>query len=97
MAPHAIGSLLAGHPRLVALQAGLDEASDESFPASDPIAVDHDRERDVAVAPCGCGQPHEWPSDPVPVTLGDGMPAAVDHGHMAIAAVTSCTNPTPRS
>ena len=92
VAPHAIGSLLAGHPRSVALQAGLDEASDESFPASDPIAVDHDRERDVPIAPCSCGQPHEWPSDPVPVTLDDGTPATVDHGHVVIAAITSCTN-----
>jgi aconitate hydratase len=92
VAPHAIGSLLAGRPHSFALQAGLDEASEESFPASDPIAVDRDREGDVPAAPCGCGQSHEWPSDPVPVTLGDGTAAAVDHGHVVIAAITSCTN-----
>ncbi len=92
VAAHTVGSLLAGYPRAVALQAGLDEASAESFPASDPIAVDHDREYDAPAALGAGGAPHERPSDPVAVVLDDGKPAVVDHGHVVIAAITSCTN-----
>ena len=32
------------------------------------------------------------PSNPVPVSLGDGTKFDVDHGHVVIAAITSCTN-----
>jgi aconitate hydratase len=32
------------------------------------------------------------PSNPVPVTLEDGNEFALDHGHVVIAAITSCTN-----
>ncbi len=92
VAPHAVGSLLAGNPQSAALQAGLDEAGAESFPASDPIAIDHDRDVDGPAAPCRCGEAHEWPSNPVPVSLADGASAEVDHGHVVIAAITSCTN-----
>jgi len=92
VAPHAVGSLLAGNPQSVALQAGLDEAGAESFPASDPVAVDHDRVADGPAAPCRCGEAHDWPSNPVPVSLADGASAEVDHGHVVIAAITSCTN-----
>ncbi len=91
-APHAVGSLLAGATREAAYAAGLDEASFESFPASDPIAIDHDRESDGPAAPCGCGERHDWPSDPVKVNLDDGTEVCVDHGHVVIAAITSCTN-----
>jgi len=92
VAPHAVGSLLAGNPQSAALQAGLDEAGAESFPASDPIAIDHDRDVDGPAAPCRCGEAHEWPSNPVPVSLADRASAEVDHGHVVIAAITSCTN-----
>ena len=92
LATHAVASLLAGGPRPVVQAGGLDEASAESFPASDPIAVDHDRDDDVAVRAVRLRQTHEWPSDPVPVTFDDGTRAAIDHGHVVIAAITSCTN-----
>ena len=92
MASHAVGSLLAGGPRSIAAAAGLDEALSESFPASDPVAIDHDRDDDVPSAPCGCGQSHELPSEAVSVTLADGTRAAIGHGHVVIAAITSCTN-----
>jgi aconitate hydratase len=34
----------------------------------------------------------ERPSNPTPVTLADGTSFDLDHGHVAIAAITSCTN-----
>ena len=70
---------------------GLDEASDESFPASDPIAVGHDEASD-APAPSGHGDIAARPHKVVPVTLGDGTTTQLDHGHVVIASITSCTN-----
>jgi aconitate hydratase len=32
------------------------------------------------------------PRNPVEVTLDDGTPTTIDHGHVVIAAITSCTN-----
>ncbi|WP_396928161.1 aconitate hydratase [Mycolicibacterium sp.] len=91
IAAHAVGSLLGQAAGSVAA-AGLDEALSESFPASDPIAIDHDRDDDIPGAPCGCGEPHEIASDEVSVTFADGTRAAIRHGHVVIAAITSCTN-----
>lgn len=91
-ASHAVSSLLADDRGSTALAAGLDEALSESFPASDSVAIDHDREGDVPAAPCGCDQIHPSPSHAVPVTLDDGTRAEVGHGHVVIAAITSCTN-----
>ncbi|MDQ6784080.1 MAG: aconitate hydratase AcnA [Actinomycetota bacterium] len=34
----------------------------------------------------------ERPSNPTPVTLDDGTSFEIDHGHVVIAAITSCTN-----
>lgn len=66
-----------------------DEASAESFPASDtPAASGQSRE----------GAPHEHhkastrATNRVPVTLADGTQTELDHGHVAIASITSCTN-----
>ena len=91
IAPHAVASLLSGESYAEAVSVGLDEASAESFPASDPVAIDHDRVGDRPAAPCGCGGEHEWPSNPVAVTLGDTT-SSVDNGDVVIAAITSCTN-----
>ncbi|MDA8315834.1 MAG: aconitate hydratase [Actinomycetota bacterium] len=73
-------------------RAGLDEASAESFPASDPVAVDHDSPFDAPGEACGCGSGHEWPHRPVSVSFEDGTTAELDNGHVVIAAITSCTN-----
>jgi aconitate hydratase len=54
----------------------LDNGIAATFPASDPVAVDH-----LSRA-----------SRPVTVTLEDGTTTAVDHGSVVIAAITSCTN-----
>ncbi|GAB1646172.1 aconitate hydratase [Krasilnikovia sp. MM14-A1259] len=70
-----------------------DEASAESFPASDPPANTGDDPAD---------RPHELvsaargadgrPSSPVRVTGADGTEYELDHGAVTIAAITSCTN-----
>ncbi|MGH3244566.1 MAG: aconitate hydratase AcnA [Spirillospora sp.] len=67
-----------------------DEASDESFPASDSPAISHDTNGDKPrkVNADGSSRPH----DPVPVTLDGGTEFVLDHGHVAVAAITSCTN-----
>ena len=70
---------------------GLDEASAESFPASDPIAVGHDDASDAPV-PAGHGDIDRRPHKVTPVTLSDGTATELDHGHVVIASITSCTN-----
>jgi aconitate hydratase len=73
----------------------VDEEVDESFPASDPPAHNgngsgHDGSREaedgtrVQVA--------DRIEHAVAVTLEDGTETELDHGHVVIAAITSCTN-----
>ncbi|MEO9199320.1 MAG: aconitate hydratase AcnA, partial [Antricoccus sp.] len=90
-ASHTVAALLSGKSQIEAVEIGLDEASGESFPASDPVAIDHDRPNDQPGAACECGAMHEWPSTPVPVRVGDEE-FSVDNGDVVIAAITSCTN-----
>ncbi|NAZ82164.1 aconitate hydratase AcnA [Kineococcus sp. R8] len=66
-----------------------DEASEESFPASDPPASSTTDERDEPAAP---GHADGRPSKRVLVTLEDGTRTEIDHGAVAIASITSCTN-----
>ncbi|MDG4831889.1 aconitate hydratase [Solwaraspora sp. WMMD1047] len=71
-----------------------DEASAESFPASDPPAADGaddpaDRPRDLISAAAGAGG---RAANPVRVTADDGTEYELDHGAVVIAAITSCTN-----
>ncbi|OWV04006.1 aconitate hydratase [Micromonospora wenchangensis] len=70
-----------------------DEASAESFPASDPPANDFsdpaDEPRDLETAAVGAGG---RASNPVRVTGSDGVEYELDHGAVVIAAITSCTN-----
>ncbi|QFG20729.1 aconitate hydratase AcnA [Actinomadura sp. WMMB 499] len=72
------------------IQGPADEASNESFPASDAPAISHggngDKPREHAAN--GAGRPHNR----VQVTLDDGTKFELDHGHVAVAAITSCTN-----
>ncbi|HWD43569.1 MAG TPA: aconitate hydratase AcnA, partial [Actinomycetota bacterium] len=91
-AQHTVRSLLAGQATVPAEPAGLDEASGESFPASDPVAVSRNHPADQPSPPPTREQTHGWPTDPVPVTFDDGTIASIDHGHVVIAAITSCTN-----
>jgi aconitate hydratase len=70
-----------------------DEAVAESFPASDPPAEEHDGD---AGKPRRAGltavAPEHHTSDAVTVQLEDGETVELDHGHVVIAAITSCTN-----
>ena len=90
-AQRAFRCLLGGESQTVPVQGGLDEASAGSFPASDPISISRNLPRDKPPSD-GCEQTRDWPTGPVPVTLSDGGTATIDHGHVVIAAITSCTN-----
>jgi aconitate hydratase len=69
----------------------VDEGSEESFPASDSPAVGGGN---GSGAPHGApvGHPEGRPSNPARVRLEDGAEVDIDHGHVVIAAITSCTN-----
>ncbi|MEU3294106.1 aconitate hydratase [Streptomyces longwoodensis] len=73
------------------VQSPVDEASAESFPASDAPAYGSDDN--------GAGAPQHsavvtgsGPSNPVRVTAPDGSTYELDHGAVTVAAITSCTN-----
>ena len=91
-AARTIGCLLADGAPAVAELSGLDAASAESFPASDPISITRSRPGDRPSEPYQCGEPAPWPSNPVPLIFADGQAATIDNGHVVIAAITSCTN-----
>ncbi|HEY5295485.1 MAG TPA: aconitate hydratase [Gaiellaceae bacterium] len=83
-----------------------DEASAESFPSSDPPAngndhpvgndggpsYAHEREGAGATAAAERGGAGAGAGSAVAVTLADGTETELDHGHVVIAAITSCTN-----
>ncbi|MDX6432121.1 MAG: aconitate hydratase, partial [Streptosporangiaceae bacterium] len=66
-----------------------DEASDESFPASDSPANSRQSDADRPRVPVTNG---DRPNDPTPVKLADGTTFELDHGAVVVAAITSCTN-----
>ncbi len=73
-----------------------DEASEESFPASDPPAamtgVTSEGEDPLQYPESpGASTTEERPNGAVAVTL-DGQEASITHGSAVIAAITSCTN-----
>ncbi|MGY1616920.1 aconitate hydratase [Geodermatophilus sp. SYSU D00691] len=72
----------------------VDESVEETFPASDPPSP-------FAHGNGEAGRPHQGvvpgpvgdrPSKPTKVVMEDGTETFVDHGHVVIAAITSCTN-----
>jgi aconitate hydratase len=83
-----------GNAKPFGVVSAADEASAESFPASDAPAYSADTN--------GGGKPVDWhnaaasaegrPSNPAEVTLADGTSFTLDHGAVTIAAITSCTN-----
>lgn len=71
-----------------------DEGSVESFPASDPPAVHEAAQSgETFTRPAPVDSPQlERVSKRVPVTMPDGTQTEIDHGHVVIASITSCTN-----
>jgi aconitate hydratase len=70
-----------------------DDAVAGSFPASDPVASHHaNGDGHEPTGGTGGVQVAERISARVPVTLQDGAEVELDHGHVVIAAITSCTN-----
>jgi aconitate hydratase len=82
-----------------------DEASAESFPSSDPPASNAPGHSSLTCATDHSPSSHNreaeaWSSgsaggpraSAVEVTLADGAETTLDHGHVVIAAITSCTN-----
>jgi aconitate hydratase len=86
-----------GHPAVESAGNGVDghadEASAESFPASDSpangVQDPADAPRDLISAAVGAGG---RATNPVVVTGEDGNRYELDHGAVVIAAITSCTN-----
>jgi aconitate hydratase len=70
-----------------------DDSIADSFPASDPVST-HVPNGDGHGPYGGTGgtQVAERTEAKTPVTLADGTETELDHGHVVIAAITSCTN-----
>jgi aconitate hydratase len=75
----------------------VDQGSALSFPASDPVASAEavgaeengaDPTASTESTPTSADRPHAT----IPVKLEDGTRFDLDHGHVVIAAITSCTN-----
>ena len=73
-----------------------DHAVAESFPASDPPAENHDGEagkpRTAVTGDATATKLAHKTEDAIEVELEDGQKVDLDHGHVVIAAITSCTN-----
>jgi aconitate hydratase len=71
----------------------LDEAIDESFPASDSPSFTASSSHLSDVAPHAHGpKSNGRPSNKVSVKTADGREFELDHGAVSIASITSCTN-----
>lgn len=66
----------------------IDSALEATFPASDPVAPGTEDEHPAPAEEPGGRRPHHI----TPVTLADGTKTELDHGAVAIASITSCTN-----
>jgi aconitate hydratase len=74
-----------------------DEADAESFPTSDPPANGNDHPRPDDGGPSYVGDAEGGAvtvrsATAARCTLADGTEVEIDHGHVVIAAITSCTN-----
>jgi aconitate hydratase len=73
----------------------VDEEVEESFPASDPPAHNGSGSGHDGSSQAGDGtrvQVADRVEHTVALTLEDGTETELDHGHVVIAAITSCTN-----
>ncbi|EYT63211.1 aconitate hydratase [Curtobacterium flaccumfaciens UCD-AKU] len=77
-----------------------DKAVADTFPASDPVAaapgdehaVDDLQDAPGPEVPVHASSAPGTVSKPTSVAIADGDPFTIDHGAVAIAAITSCTN-----
>ncbi|QQD77513.1 aconitate hydratase [Curtobacterium sp. YC1] len=77
-----------------------DKAVADTFPASDPVAaapgdehaVDDQQDAPASEVPVHASSAPGTVSKPTSVAVADGAPFTIDHGAVAIAAITSCTN-----
>lgn len=72
-------------------ESSLDRALEGSFPASDPVKFDDMTDQNGSQpehAHLAASRPHRK----VEVTMEDGTETELDHGSVAIASITSCTN-----
>jgi aconitate hydratase len=85
--------VLGGYVQKTGGNGSLDEGSEESFPASDPVAIDHEHVEDkpAGVLSAANGANGRLSARAM-VTLDDGTVCEIDHGAVVIAAITSCTN-----
>ncbi|WP_432420270.1 aconitate hydratase AcnA [Nocardia neocaledoniensis] len=70
----------------------LDEAVDESFPASDPVAVSASHAGDASPVHSAANGAEGRPSKPVTVRSAERGDFVLDHGAVVVAGITSCTN-----
>src|ERR1700761_4708936 len=71
----------------------VDETDNDSFPASEAPASNGSRDHGQSPhGGTGGAQVADRPSVRAPVTLEGGTETELDHGHVVIAAITSCTN-----
>ncbi|WP_417563825.1 aconitate hydratase [Microbacterium sp.] len=93
IAKRTVEQLLADPAASVTELTALDDAIDDTFPASDPFLGEEDmfepagavRERRVD------DEPVQWPSNEQTLTIR-GTDTRIDNGDVVIAAITSCTN-----
>ena len=70
----------------------LDEAVEESFPASDPAALSFADNGAVDARPSAANGSAGRPSKPVRVRSAERGDFVLDHGAVVVAGITSCTN-----
>ena len=70
----------------------LDEAVDESFPASDSVSLSFADDGAVDARPSAANGSEGRPSNPVTVRSDERGEFVLDHGAVVVAGITSCTN-----
>ncbi len=70
----------------------LDEAVEESFPASDPVSLSFADDGAVDARPSAANGSEGRPSKPVRVRSAERGDFVLDHGAVVVAGITSCTN-----
>ncbi|MEV7046130.1 aconitate hydratase AcnA [Amycolatopsis sp. NPDC051061] len=70
----------------------MDEASEESFPASDAPSLSFAEDDAAPVIVSAANGANGRPSKPVKVSTADRGEFVLDHGAVVIASITSCTN-----